>query len=227
MTDAPGPAPAPMPQATQPARPEIPPPIQLLEIASGFWRSRAIAVAAELEIADQLANGPLPVDELAARTKTHAPSLFRLLRALESIGVFQQVSPRVFANSQLSDFLRKGVPGSQWAAIRLSFSADMGQFEAFAGLLGSIQTGEIAFDKTYGHSFWEFLRRDPAKGAIFGEAMRSLTAAGTPMSGCGWRHRHAARGYLERACVVPGNSLRSSGCGGASDSARTRGAHRR
>ncbi len=66
---------------------------QILAIAAGLWQSRALAVAAELELSDLLAARPLHIDVLANRTKTHAPSLFRLLRALETLGVFSQVSP--------------------------------------------------------------------------------------------------------------------------------------
>jgi O-methyltransferase domain/Dimerisation domain len=153
---------------------------QLLELATGYWRSRALAVAAELEIADHLANGPLHVDELAARTQTHARSLFRLLRALESVGVFRQVEPRLFANSQLSEALRKSVPGSQWAGIRLAFSTGGGEFEAWGDLRSAVATGQIAFDHINGYNWWEFLKRNPEKHAIFGEAMRSYTAAVTP-----------------------------------------------
>jgi O-methyltransferase domain/Dimerisation domain len=163
------------------AQSAIPPPLQLLDLAAGLWRSRALAVAAELEVADLLANGPLHINELASRTNTHAQSLFRMLRALESIGVFHQGSPRVFANTQLSHFLRKEVPGSQWAAVRLAFSTDLGEFDAWTGLMGSIQSGQIAFNKIHGYSFWEFLKCNPKQEAIFGEAMRSMTVAGTPM----------------------------------------------
>jgi hypothetical protein len=54
---------------------------QILAITAGFWQSRALAVAAELELADLLAAGPLHIDAIASRTKTHTASLFRLLRA--------------------------------------------------------------------------------------------------------------------------------------------------
>src|SRR5262249_25308811 len=68
---------------------------QLLGVINGLSQSRALAVAAELELADVLAAGPLHVDVLAGKTRTHALSLFRLLRALASLGIFVQVSPRV------------------------------------------------------------------------------------------------------------------------------------
>src|ERR1700747_3151446 len=86
---------------------------QVLAITEGFWHSRALAVATELEIAELLADGPLHVDVLANKTKMHSPALFRLLRALETLGVFSQVSPRVFVNTPASDCLRRDAPNSQ------------------------------------------------------------------------------------------------------------------
>jgi hypothetical protein len=72
---------------------------QILAITTGFWQSRALAVAAELELADLLAAEPLHIDVVARRTETYAPGLFSLLRALETLAVFSQVSPFVFANT--------------------------------------------------------------------------------------------------------------------------------
>ena len=86
---------------------------QIFSIVLGFWQARALAVATELGLSDLFAESPLHVDELASRTKTNASALFRLLRALESIGIFTQTSPRVFANTPASECLREDVPGSQ------------------------------------------------------------------------------------------------------------------
>jgi Dimerisation domain len=72
---------------------------QILPLVMGFWQARALAVATELGLSDLLAEGPLHVGELGNRTKTNASALFRLLRALESIGIFVQSSPRVFSNT--------------------------------------------------------------------------------------------------------------------------------
>ncbi len=149
-------------------------------IIRGFWASRALAVAAELELADLLANGPVSVEALADRTKTHSPSLFRVMRALESIGVFTQASPRVFANTPSSDLLRKNVPGSQWAFVRMILSDDMGQYDTFGALLSSVQSGRPAFEAVHGMDGWEYYRRHAEKGAIFNDAMRSASAAISP-----------------------------------------------
>lgn len=178
-----------MSESAAPAsKPMIPPHTQLQKISMGLWHSRALGVAAELEIADHLVKAPLHVEELAALTKTHPPSLFRLLRALEGIGLFKQVSPRVFANTPVTELLRKDIPGSYWAGILLAHSPGFGEFEAMTGLLGSVQTGQIAFDRIYGCNLWEFLKRNPPQEAIYGQAMRSIHEAVTPgiTAACDW-----------------------------------------
>jgi hypothetical protein len=152
---------------------------QISDIVVGFMKSRAVVIATELELADHLAEGPLTVEELARWTKTHTPSLFRLMRALESIGIFAQVSPRTFINTPTSECLRRDVPGSQWARVR-GWSTGGGQYESWAGFRGSVETGDTAFDKIYGYNLWEFLARNRDYGAIFDESIRSLSAAMTP-----------------------------------------------
>ncbi len=69
---------------------------QILGIVNSHWQSCCVGAAAQLELADLLADGPLHVDILA-RYETHAPNLYRMLRALESTGIFTQTSPRVLA----------------------------------------------------------------------------------------------------------------------------------
>jgi hypothetical protein len=103
---------------------------QIVAITLGFWQSRALAVAAELELADLLAAEPLHINVLAGRTNTHAPSLFRLLRALESLSIFSQITPMVFANTPSSECLRKNVPDTEWAWVRAQLSVGGGVTKA-------------------------------------------------------------------------------------------------
>jgi hypothetical protein len=60
----------------------------MFEIIEGFWLSRAVYIAAKLGIADLLAEKPRTADALAAATHSHAPSLYRILRALASRNIF-------------------------------------------------------------------------------------------------------------------------------------------
>jgi O-methyltransferase domain/Dimerisation domain len=154
---------------------------QILAMILGFWQSRALAVANDLGLADLLVDGPLHVDDLALRTETHSRSLFRLLRALESVGIFSQVSPSVFANTPSSECLRKGVPWSLAAFVQAELSAGGGMYEAWAGLGGSVRTGGKAFDQIYGYNFWEFCRRNPKAGEVFNEAMSEVRRGTAPV----------------------------------------------
>src|SRR6478735_3838141 len=78
----------------------------------GFQVSDAIHVAATLGIADLLADGPRTSDELATATNAHAGSLYRLLRALASVGVFYEEGGRRFSLTPMGALLRSDVPGS-------------------------------------------------------------------------------------------------------------------
>ena len=153
---------------------------QILGIVNNYWQSCCIGAAAQLELADLLANGPLHIDVLAERTKTHAPSLYRMLRALESTGVFAQLSPRVFANTPTSECLRRHAPGSQWAWIRITLCADAPVFDGWRGLTHALQNGKPGFDQLHGKSAWEYLQSEPQMGTTFNEAMRDLSASITP-----------------------------------------------
>src|SRR5688572_8206696 len=82
--------------------------LQVAEYLSGAWKSQAIHAAASLGVADQLAGGPLALDELAARLGCDPPTLQRLLRALSTIGIFEQCSPGVFATTPLGRCLEAG-----------------------------------------------------------------------------------------------------------------------
>jgi hypothetical protein len=153
---------------------------QILSILLGFWQARALAVATELDLPDLLAEAPLHVDELASRTKTNASALFRLLRALESTGIFTQTLPRVFGNTPTSECLRKDVPGSQWPLVVQSLSKGNGPFEAWGELEYAVETGGPSVEKSYGYDFWELLRRNPQASAATNGAMRSASVAMTP-----------------------------------------------
>ena len=65
------------------------------QIFGGSWITLGLWVAAELGIADLLANGPLTAEELAEKTHTNGPALYRVLRALASVGIFNQ-DPHAF-----------------------------------------------------------------------------------------------------------------------------------
>jgi hypothetical protein len=79
---------------------------------TGFWISQAIYAAAKLGIADLVKDGPKPCEELAQATGMPSRTLYRLLQALASVGVFREEEDGRFGLTSLAEYLQSGVPGS-------------------------------------------------------------------------------------------------------------------
>jgi hypothetical protein len=147
----------------------------LWRMTNGFQVSQAIHVVATLGIADLLKDGPKSADELAEATGTHASALYRILRALASVGVFAEQSDGRFGLTPLAEHLRTDVPGSlrSWAML-------IGRpyyFTTWGHLLHSVRTGEPAFPHVYGMPAWEYRASHPEESALFDGAMTGLSLA--------------------------------------------------
>jgi len=154
---------------------EQPANVQMLQIISGFWISRGVYVIAKLGIPDLLKSGPKTAEELAEATKMHAPSLFRILRALASVGVLSSANGGRFAQTPVSETLVTDAPGSlRWFAV-----SELGQehYPAWGNLMHSVKTGEIAFDNFFGVDIWKYFQQNPEDAAVFNDSMSSVTAA--------------------------------------------------
>ena len=152
-----------------------PVPEQILQIITNFWSSRAVYVFAKLGIPDLLTSGPKTTAELAAATKMHAPSLYRLLRALASTGFVSANADGRFAQTPLSEILVTDAPGSlRWFTI-----SELGQehYPAWGNLMHSVKTGEIAFDNFFGADIWKYFEQNPEDAAVFNNSMSGVTAA--------------------------------------------------
>ena len=141
---------------------------QLDRMITGYWLSQAIYAAAKFGIADLLKNGPLPIDELAQKTSTNPDALYRLLRALASVGIFAEGPPRQFSLTPLAEPLQAGVPDSKRALALMSGDE---QFQAWTEILYSIQTGKKAFDKVFGQPIFDYLAKNLDKAQVFDAAM--------------------------------------------------------
>lgn len=98
---------------------EISPQQALLQMTTGYWLTQSIYVAAKLGIADLLKEHPKTAAELAIATDTHADSLYRLLRALASLGIFAETEPGWFTLTPIAECLQTDVPHSlrHWAIL--------------------------------------------------------------------------------------------------------------
>ena len=151
-----------------------PPPQQMMELITGYWRSQAVGVAARLAIADRLGDGPKTVATLAAETATNEAALFRLLRGLASFGVFEETVPRTFGLTPLADTLRSNVPGSM-RDFAMAETAP-GHWLPWGNLDEAVRTGERATPAALGCEIFEWYGTHPVEGAAFSGAMGNLSA---------------------------------------------------
>jgi hypothetical protein len=147
----------------------------LIRLVNGYQVSQAIHVAATLGIADLLADGARTSEDLAREAGADADSLYRLLRALASVGVLHEDEGRIFSLTPVGDQLRADVPGSLhgWAV----FVGQPTFWQAWSNLLYSVQTGENAFRHVHGQDVWSYRAERPDESALFDAAMKSRTGA--------------------------------------------------
>ncbi len=142
-------------------------------LVEGYQVSQAIHVAVTLRIGDMLTGGSRTSDDLAESTGTDRSALYRLLRALASVDILRELGGRRFELTSLGERLRSDVPDSiaGWAA----FIGRPYYWQAWAGLLHSVRTGENAFRHVHGTDVWSYRSTRPDESAIFDDAMTSLS----------------------------------------------------
>lgn len=161
--------------SAQPAKPTLPPGAVMAEMIFGFMTSQAIYVAAELGIADLLKEKPKSSALLAAETGVDARSLFRVMRALCSVGIFAETDPDSFGLTPLAETLRSDSPDSlRGTAI---FMGAEFHLRPWAHIMYSVRTGKPASDEVFGAPIFDWFGQNPAEAKIFHEAMSSLSGS--------------------------------------------------
>ena len=151
---------------------------KLLPMIWGIHVSRCVYAAAELGIADRLATGPQRSQDLADATGAHEPSLYRVLRVLAALGVFEEHEARRFSLTTVGERLRRGATAGMrsWAV----FAEAMGGVRPFAHILETVRTGRPGWEIEFGVDLFEFLAGNSEAAAIFDAAMAERTAAYAP-----------------------------------------------
>ena len=149
-------------------------PSPLLRVRDGLIVHQALYAAAKLGVADLLQDGPRTTADLARQLEVNESALQRVLRALASQGIFEESSPRTFANNPVSNYLRTGVPGSVRSMV--IFWGTENYYRPFGEILYSIRTGKSARTELFGMDGWEYLQQHPEIARIFDDAMTDISA---------------------------------------------------
>jgi len=160
---------------------------QLMSLVDGYLSTQLIYVAAELTLADMIAESTGTADELARDSGLAEPSLRRILRGLAAIGILVETPPDRFALTPLGELLRTDHPQSLHGAVLVRGRL---YYETVGSLLTSLTEHRTPFERTHGAPFFEYLEQHPEQAAAFQSSMAS-------------RSRH------EAAAVVAGYSFSS------------------
>lgn len=144
----------------------------LISMIGGVRLAKAMHVAVQLRLPDLIDNLPISVEKLAVATNTHEKSLYRLLRALASLGIFKEIEPTWFVSSELSRYLREDHPGTMRDMVLMMFSDS--DWEAWQRLDYSIRTGLPAFEYVHGTDVWTYMAAHPEEYVVFNRAMTAI-----------------------------------------------------
>jgi hypothetical protein len=148
-------------------------PKDLVSLIAGKWVSQAIFVAAELGIADMLKDGARSAKEIAKLAGASEDAVYRLLRALASLGLFSSLADRRFELAPSGAYLRSDVPGSLrgWAR----FMGHDFTWRPWGHLTHSVRTGRPAFDHVFGTGIFDYIAKHPDAAAVLNDAMTALS----------------------------------------------------
>lgn len=152
-----------------------PPPFRLVQLSSAFWQSRVLYVAAQLDVASQLGDETLSAMTLAARVSADEDAVYRLMRMLTAMGIFEEPLSRSFRNNRLSAYLRTDHPQNVRAMILMHNSLIMSR-PWYEQLERGVRNGEVPFALTYGAPLFDYMDGHPEFDALFSEAMDTVDA---------------------------------------------------
>lgn len=147
----------------------VPPQRVLVQLLFGKQLTASISAIARLGVADHMGPHPVSVEELAAKTNTHAPSLFRVMRMLASLGVFREAQGQKFALTSVGELLKTDAPNSlRYMAMMLG---DDWSIKAYAHMADCIRSGGDGMTMAYGKQVFEYFAEHPQQAETFQRAM--------------------------------------------------------
>jgi len=152
-----------------------PPPFRLIQIGSAFWQSRALHTAVRLDIASVLGDEQLAVAVIATRVSAQPDAIYRLLRMLAAMGVFEEASPHVFKNNALSAYLREDNPKNVRAMILMHNSIEMSR-PWYEQLEQGVRSGDVPFQISHDRELYAYMDDHAEFDALFARAMDSVEA---------------------------------------------------
>jgi len=142
-----------------------------MSILSRVYLAPILGRLIRAKVPDLLDGGAVHSAELASQAGLHPLSTVRALRALTAFGVFRELTPCTFANSEASNLFRDAPGGLRNYAL---FATSEQFLKSSAALGHSLETGQAAHDHALGQSVWEYMRDHPEDNAAFNRGLAEI-----------------------------------------------------
>lgn len=142
---------------------------QMRTMLAGHIVSQSLHALALLGIPDLIESGLRGLDDLAAATGTHQPSLHRMLTTLASLGVLTETAGAEFGLTPLGATLRSDISGS--LRNQALFETSDIVWATWGNLVESLRSGQPAFASVNKMPLFSYLAEHPEAGAIFNRFM--------------------------------------------------------
>jgi len=149
-----------------------------MQLLFGKQLTYSLSGVARLGVADHMDKTARPIEELAAKVGAHAPSLYRVMRLLASLGVFKEGPARHFALTPVGELLKTDAPASL-RAMAMMFGEEFST-RAYAHITDCLRTGGDGVTEAYGKDIWQVLAEHPAQCEVFQNAMTSNSSGSVP-----------------------------------------------
>lgn len=151
-----------------------PPFANMMSLLFGKHITYALSAVARLGVADYMNERPVSIERLAAQSGAHAPTLYRVMRTLASVGVFNESEDKKFSLTPEGRLLKAGAPESLRSfAIQMGDEWSTRPWEHFSA---TVRSGEDGVTKAYGKNVFEVLGEMPEEAATFNQSMTAFSA---------------------------------------------------
>jgi hypothetical protein len=157
---------------------ELSPPAIFMQLLFGKQITYSLSGVARLGVADHMDKTGRAVEELAAKTGAHAPSLYRAMRMLASLGVFKESPKRHFALTPVGELLKTDAPVSL-RYLAIMFGEEFST-RAYAHFTDCLRTGGDGVTEAYGKDIWQVLAEHPEQCQVFQNAMSANSSSSVP-----------------------------------------------
>ena len=167
-----------MPQLQSASVVTVDPHQQMMEMMFSFCVSQIIRTAAELNLADHLAAGPLTSHEIAEREDSAPATTFRLMRACAALGLVTADAEGRFHGTALLNTLRQDAPRSLRALVMAVTNSS--HWLPWLRFGASVRTGHSQAHNALGMDFFDYLEQNPSLAQEFSAGMSSVTSVWAP-----------------------------------------------